>query len=270
MRARLRRMTSAARATLRPATRLRLIWSFAAGSSLTAIALAAPLAAEWVRTHPYFRVDVITVAPTERIPAGDLLRFAGLRPGMSIWNVDPSELEARLESHRWVRRATVKRELPRGLAVRIAEWQPRGVVLLDDLHYVDASGVVLGVVGPRDPIDLPFISGVEAAILADDLPYVRHTVRHALRLIEQMQAAGLSFRVSEVHIDREQGITIFPVEPRVAVAFGWRRFPEKIARLAEVMRTLRGREAQVRAVDLTYEGQAVIRVRAGASGRGSV
>jgi hypothetical protein len=78
-----------------------------------------------------------------------------------------------------------------------------------------------------------------------------------------MGRAGLPFRVSEVHIDREQGITVFPVEPQIELEVGWGRFPEKLARLREVLSGFAGREAQLRGVDLTLESQVVVRLRQG-------
>ena len=85
---------------------------------------------------------------------------------------------------------------------------------------------------------------------------------------EKMQAAGLPFRVSEVHIDREQGITVFPIEPRAALTFGWSGFGAKLTRLTRVLKDFRGRESQIREIDLTMGAEAVVRLRqSGAKGK---
>lgn len=226
-----------------------------------AAALYGPRIATAVADHPYFAVAEIVVTPTKQVRPGALLEAVDLRPGVSLWRVDPTELAARLESHPWIRRATVRREFPRRLVVDVVERKPVAILYLDQLHYVDSTGLAFVRVGEREPLDLPFVTGVEAAILADERPFARHAIRQALRVLELMQATGLPFRVSEVHIDREQGITVFPIEPRVALTFGWSGFKTKLTRLERVLQDFRGRESQIREIDLTMGAAAVVRLR---------
>ena len=98
----------------------------------------------------------------------------------------------RLERHPWIRRATVRREFPRRVMVEVAERQPAAVVLIDQLYYVDRSGTVVALVGRDDTLDLPFVTGIEAAVLAGERPFPRHAIRQALKLLQSMRAEGLS------------------------------------------------------------------------------
>jgi cell division protein FtsQ len=237
----------------------------AASAALASLALAVfvygPPLIGTIADHPYFAVTEIVVTPTRHVRAGTLLEAADLRPGISVWRVDPRALAARLEAQPWVRRASVRREFPRRLIVDLTERQPAAILFLDQLYYVDDTGVAFVRVGERDPLDLPFVTGVEAAIVADERPFARHAIRQALRLLRAMEAAGLPFRVSEVHIDREQGVTVFPIEPRVSLTFGWSGFGAKLTRLKRVLDDFRGREARLREVDLTMGMEAVVRLR---------
>jgi cell division septal protein FtsQ len=227
-----------------------------------------PIVANTVADHPYFTITEIVVTPTKHVRAGTLLESVDLRAGVSLWRVDPAALAARLEAQPWIRRAKVRREFPRRLIVDLAEREPVAILFLDQLYYVDSTGIAFVKVGDRDRLDVPFVTGVEAAILADERPFARHAIRQALRLLQQMHAAGLPFRVSEVHIDREQGITVFPIEPRVALTFGWSGFGTKLTRLTRVLQDFRGREGQIREIDLTMGTAAVVRLRQpGASGK---
>ena len=228
--------------------------------ALTAVLERAPLAA-WGRSHPYFAVTEIFVTPTTRVRPGALLEWVGLESGTNIWSVDPAELAARVAAHPWIRHASVRRELPRRLVFHVTEREPAAILLLDQLCYVDRTGMVFARLGAHDRLDVPFVTGIEAAVLGGERPYPRRAVRQALKLLELTHAAGLPFRVSEVHIERGQGITVFPVAPPVAIGFGWGRFPAKLARLAQVLGAFAGREAQIREIDLSYETQAVIRLR---------
>jgi cell division septal protein FtsQ len=225
------------------------------------IAASVPAVAAAVADHPYFSVTEIVVTPTQHVRAGALLEAADLRPGMSLWRVDPERLASALEAHPWVRRARVRREFPRRLIVDLIEREPVAILYLDQLYYVDSTGLAFVKVGDRDPLDLPFVTGIEAAIVTEDRPFARHGIRQALRLLHAMEASGLPFRVSEVHIERERGITVFPIEPRVALTFGWSGFGSKLSRLARVLRDFRGRESQIREVDLTMGTTVVVRLR---------
>jgi cell division protein FtsQ len=247
----------------------------AIGAAATSVAIVigavvqfGPVLVATVADHPYFTVTEIVVTPTKHVRAGTLLESVDLRAGVSLWRVDPTALATRLESQPWIRRARVRREFPRRLIVELAEREPAAILFLDQLYYVDKTGVAFVRVGDRDRLDVPFVTGVEAAIVADERPFARHAIRQALRLLQLMQASGLPFRVSEVHIDREQGITVFPIEPRVALTFGWSGFGTKLTRLTRVLRDFRGRESQIREIDLTMGTAAVVRLRQpGASGK---
>jgi cell division protein FtsQ len=232
----------------------------AAGVVFAAVTYGPPVAAA-IADHPYFAVAEIVVTPTRHVRAGSLLESVALRPGVSLWRVDPEALATGLEGQPWIRRARVRREFPRRLIVDLVERKPAAILYLDQLYYVDSTGVAFVRVGERDPLDLPFVTGVEAAIVADERPFARHAIRQALRVLQLMQAAGLPFRVSEVHIEREQGITVFPIEPRVALTFGWSGFKTKLTRLGRVLQDFRGREGQIREIDLTMGSSAVVRLR---------
>jgi cell division protein FtsQ len=242
----------------------RLVFATGAAASaavgLAGVAYGPELVARVV-DHPYFSVSEIVVTPTRHVRAGTLLEDVDLRAGISLWRVDPAGLTARLESHPWIRRASVRREFPRRLIVDLAEREPVAILYLDQLYYVDGSGLAFVKVGDRDPLDLPFVTGIEAAVVTNERPFARHAIRQALRLLQLMQAAGLPFRVSEVHIERERGITVFPIEPRVELTFGWSGFTTKVTRLTRVLRDFRGRESQIREIDLTMGTAAVVRLR---------
>ncbi len=256
------RARAAAFAATRTARRLAIATlGVAALGATAAVAYYGPRVAAAVADHPYFAVSEIVVTPTRHVRAGALLESVDLRPGLSLWRIDPEALAARLEAQPWIRRARVRREFPRRLVVDVAERVPVAILFLDQLYYVDSTGLAFVRVGERDPLDLPFVTGVEAAIVADERPFARHAIRRALRVLDLMRSAGLPFRVSEVHIEREQGITVFPIEPRVALTFGWSGYKTKLTRLTRVLQDFRGREGQIREIDLTMGAAAVVRLR---------
>jgi cell division septal protein FtsQ len=253
-----------ARGRFRAARSARWLRRHARGLALAAVlgalgaaaALVGPGALARVIDHPYFGIEEIVVSPTARVRPGELLSWARIRPGMSVWRIDPERLEARIAAHPWVRRTHVRRELPRRLTIEVHERRPVAVAALERLYYVDRDGVAFASLADGDVLDLPLITGLR------DVEAERpHAMREALKVLRLVEARGLSFRVSEVHIEEKQGIRVFPVEPAVALTFGWGRLKDKTERLATVLESFAGREMRIAEVDLTFAHQAVIRLK---------
>jgi cell division protein FtsQ len=150
----------------------------------------------------------------------------------------------------------VRRELPRRLVIDVVERAPMALVALDRLYYVDRRGVIFAALGDDDPLDLPLITGLDAGDAGR-----RRALREALKVLHLVEVEGLSFRVSEVHIQEEQGVRLFPVEPALALTFGWGGAREKVSRLETVLASLAGRERRIREIDLTFRDEAVVRFK---------
>ena len=80
-------------------------------------------------------------------------------------------------------------------------------------------------------------------------------MRHA----ERQPAVG---KVSELHVDRELGLTLMPIKPAMPITIGWGEYDLKLARVAEVLPFWAGREGDVRDVSCLFEDDVVVRTRA--------
>src|SRR4029450_489056 len=129
------------------------------GALWVALASAAPAAAarqvwETVRTHPYFAVRDVVIHHRGRLPAADLRTALGISVGESIWDIDAQAAEARLRARPWVRSASVRRELPDRVVVRVREYRPTAILVVGDaqpaLYYVASNGRIFASVGDTD------------------------------------------------------------------------------------------------------------------------
>src|SRR5262249_5149704 len=159
-----------------------------------------------------------------------------ITPGESIWNVEPAAAEARLRDRPWVRTASVHRELPDRVVVRVREYRPAAILVVGDarpdLFYVASNGRIFAAVGQTDGRDLPYITG----LLRGDLdgrdgfgPRAVHRALGLLRLVGR-DSGGIG-PVSEVHADRERGLTLLPVRPPIPIVLGWDALPPHLDRL---------------------------------------
>lgn len=211
-----------------------------------------------LRDHSYFSVESIEYSGHGRVTLAELQDWVGVPDHTSILDIDVGALKRRLERHPWIRRAEVERHLPRRIAVRLHERTPFAIASLGDYRHVDERGQLLAPLGPEDSRDLPIITGLAGAhgraASAIALPRIAF-------LLRRLQGAGTFGQISEVHVDPEYGVTLFPVELRLAVVLGWDDWPQKLAHAERVLDTWQGRESNLSAIDLTLPGSVIVRLK---------
>ena len=184
--------------------------------------------------------------------------MGGRQRASSIWDAAPDLVRVRLQSHPWVRRVSVQREFPNRLKIGIDERRPVAIVRLDELNYVDRSGRILGPLRDGDSRDFPLITGLEEAEPSGFTPIGVHRALRLLRLCERLNCVDA---ISEVHVDRNRGITVFPLRTAVAVVLGWGSWREKLARSARVFAAWEGQVERLAAVDVSFRDMVVVKLR---------
>ena len=224
--------------------------------------LAWPSVRDAIHQHRYFTVREVVVRGNRHLAPDAVRRLAGVEPGVGIWAVDCARAERSLEGVAWVRRARVWRELPDRVVIRVREERPAAIIALTDvapaLHYVAPRGKIFARLEPTDARDYPYLTGLKVADLAGADALGLRAIRRALSLL---RLAGRRGRVSEIHVDRERGLTLLPVDPRIPVEVGWEDYPRRLARLATVLDKLAGRQDEIIRVSLRFDDEVIVRVR---------
>ncbi len=224
-----------------------------------------PFVGDRLRRHPYFAVEEVVVRGHRRVAPDAIRRAAGIEPGTSIWDVDGAAVAARLDAEAWLRRAQVRRELPRRVVITVREERPIAILAVADgagaphLYYLAARARIFAPVRPAEPRDFPYVTGLEAGDLAGDQAFGPRAIRRALGLL---RIAARSGPVSEVHVHRTRGLTLLPVRPTVPIELGWGRFADKLARLPPVLARWKGRETEIASVSLEFDPDVIVRTRA--------
>lgn len=126
------------------------------------VAFGVLVAAGWLTTQStLLDVDHVRVAGTQHVPAGDVRRASGVRPGDAILFVDTEGAKRRVEQLPWVDEARVERHLPGELEIQVTErapalWARRSP---DSVALVDKRGRVLADT-PDPPAELPELGGL--------------------------------------------------------------------------------------------------------------
>lgn len=136
------------------------------------------------------RVEEVLVEGRQRTDSDLILARLGLALGRPILAIDPAAARAELEALPWVRSASVERQLPGTIFIRLSEreplalWQEQGVI-----RVLDHSGEVISGIEPRRFAHLPLVVGADAPPHAAGLiavmnsePELRERVTAAVRV----------------------------------------------------------------------------------------
>lgn len=226
-----------------------------AGSGVAAVTVVA----RWVHDHPYFALrslDVVGASDPARVR-----RWTGLRPGTSLWSVDPGTIEQDLLRHGRIHEVSVIRELPDRIRVLVRERQPVGLFRPDDPLFVAEDGILFAPF-PGEAIEgLPWISGLGIGDLEERPGWALEKLRRAAAVIRGWERHPGWPRISEVRPEGDGEVVVYPERIRLAVRFGEPIADDAFGRLEAVFRRWRGSETNVAAIDLTVPGQAVLRMR---------
>ncbi|HVO29336.1 MAG TPA: FtsQ-type POTRA domain-containing protein [bacterium] len=179
----------------------------------------------------------------------------------SLLFLDLADARSRVEGHPWVAKAFVKRELPDTLRVVVTEREPKLILALDRLYYLDAAGVPFKALQAGDSADLPVLTGLSRDEVLKAGASAHEAIAGALELaaaLSSPEAKGaLSIEdVSEISFDERRGYTALTVKGNEEIRFGSGDWQKKLARLKEVRAERKGEP--MRTVDLTYASRVVV------------
>ena len=154
----------------------------------------------WAGSSPRFALRNLRVSGLRRATEKELLRLAGVAPGMNLWSLDPAAVSQAMGVHPWVRSVEVTRSLPDTLLLRVEERAPVALAVLGDLYVVDADGAPFKRVSPAEALDLPLLTGLTREAAEKDPTGTAVRLREALGVADAYQRAFERPRLSEVQL----------------------------------------------------------------------
>ena len=118
-------------------------------------------ALRWAWSSPHFLVREVVFDGHRTVDLQTLMRMAGLKPGMNLFEVDLEAVRGRVEMHPMIRKANVRRQPPQGVYVQIEERLPVALLQSGDPIGVDREGVVLGRLHSKPSTCLPLLEGLD-------------------------------------------------------------------------------------------------------------
>src|SRR2546428_800072 len=109
-----------------------------------------------------FMIRTVDLTETRRVSREQVLSLLDLPTDRGLLRADPTVLQRTLETHPWIRRASVRRMFPKTLAVDVQEREPVAVLRTGGRDFlVDYEGVLLAERPAQDDETLPVLKGVD-------------------------------------------------------------------------------------------------------------
>lgn len=213
----------------------------------------------------------VEVSGTRYVSHDEIASVFSADMGRSVIRVPLEQRLASIEKIPWVRRAAVERVLPNRLNVAIVERAPVAFLSTNaGLKLIDADGVILD--RPQGAhFNLPVVGGLNAATPAAERARRLGMFSEFLEGIETV-LPGADAGVSEANLSNPDdvqatlaGLAVLARQGPVAVHFGDADFAYRFRLFLGNFADWRAAAGNVEAVDLRYDGQALVTPVAGFS-----
>ncbi len=203
-------------------------------------------------------VQQISIMGLKTLQREDILSELSLTPETSLFDIEPDVMMANLETHPWIRTASLQRVFPHTLAIRIVEREPAAILQSSKTRYLlDDQAQILSLVEETQHADLPILRGVSSTF-----PTVRDPARQQ-QIRDGIQVGHLLARAFDEVPTVNVGTASMIVASIKALRFQfgdsieaqWQRFQTLSPSIQEQMT----REATE--VDLRYAGKVILRKR---------
>ncbi len=209
---------------------------------------------------PEFTLKEVRVEGCKRIDPESIWKLCELRRGMNLVSLNAGKVSEDLEKHPPVRSATVVKQFPHTLLIRIQERSPALLVKFKgELCYMDAQGVVFSEVHPGEPLDLPVVTGLEGYRWSKGLRQEGRVIQTCLDLLGELNRSETLGPLSEIHVHPSEGLRFFLEAYPVPIRIGWEGFHDRRVRLEKVLPFLLGQGHELASVDLRFARRVTVK-----------
>jgi cell division septal protein FtsQ len=243
----------------RPARRRRLgqlVWRIVRIAGPLAVAV---VAAGWfgqvLLASRLLAIDRIVVHGTTRLSTGEVeVLLDGIR-GRNLLRVDLDEYRMRVLDSPWVADATLWRQLPSTIEIKVVERVPMAIARLGDhLFLVDRAGVIVDEFGPHHrEFDLPIVDGMLTAPGRAAATGSTERVSVTARFLDELGTApDLRRRLSQVDVSDARDVRVLLDDDPAWLHLGNAAFVDRLRSYVGLAAALQERFVAIDYVDLRF------------------
>lgn len=234
------------------------------GFSGALVVTAGALAGQLLLDSGYFRIETLRVVNNSRVAREEIIAQSDIQTGASIFSLDLPMIGGKIEENPWIASASVTRIFPREVVIEVRERNPRAIVNLGYLYYIDDDGEVFKPLSLSDSLDYPVITGIGRDEMLSQGDGVRHRLRKAVGLIKTLEKRRYFNLedVSELHSDESAGVTLFTYRGGIPVYMGQDHFADKLDRLEKIYKEIEPSLRALKYIDLNVSDRVIVKVNA--------
>ena len=207
-----------------------------------------------------FRVASVRVEGEHRVSRQEIVALSEIKPGISIFHLKLEHIGRQIEENPWIGSAEVERVFPDQVVIRVRERQPRAIINLGYLYYVDGKGTIFKLLGAKDSLNYPVLTGIDRRFLIAHPNQARDQIHDALSVIADLRGQR-RFNlqdVSELHFDAAEGLELFTCVGGIPIRLGFGGYGAKLARLERIYHQLAPRLPLLRYIDLNVDNRVIV------------
>jgi cell division protein FtsQ len=209
----------------------------------------------------FLKLEKIEVSRLKRLKREEIVALSGVKPGDAMLHINLRMVAEQIRKNPWVAKVRVNRYFPHTLSIEASEWEPAAIVNVGCLYYLDGKGEIFKPLARGDSLDFQVITGITEEDLARDPAGCKGMLRTALGISDLLKAGSVikPQDISEIHVDKGYGFTLFTAQGGVPIKLGNDGFAEKLARLTRIYKDLSTQMQTVEYVDLNYSDKIVVK-----------
>ncbi|GBE31463.1 MAG TPA: FtsQ-type POTRA domain-containing protein [Nitrospirae bacterium] len=201
----------------------------------------------------FFPVRNIKVIGNRHLSDREVSRIARLKKGVSIFMVHSKLIVKRLERSPWIKRVSLRKEMPDSIIIKIRESVPSALLKKGRAYYLLRSDGTILEKQNGDEKFLPVIKGNSGN---------KRAIREAVKLARVLREYGMDTNVySEISISDLEDMTLQYGDTTIKVGYG--DYETKLLRYMELRDEIARRGIPVSYIDLRYARRVIVRASKG-------
>jgi cell division septal protein FtsQ len=198
-----------------------------------------------------FSVNKIIVSGNYHLDRDDIVSSTNVKKGDQLLNIRLRDVDKRLRGNPWIKRVSLKKQLPGTFLISIEEADPMALLRIKKkLFLVDSDGGILERIKEDSMLFLPVLHEIN--------PKNRKGISEALKLVEVLMKRNVFAERETVEIGLESyGLTMNIDGEFIKVGYG--RYAEKYNRWTELEPEIRKKTMPIKYVDLRFKDSVIVK-----------
>ncbi|NOZ63134.1 MAG: FtsQ-type POTRA domain-containing protein [Calditrichaeota bacterium] len=218
-----------------------------------------------LRSNGAFRLRAVQIEGNHYVTREDIARLVDFDFSKDLYQIDVDSIKRGLARHPLVRSVSVSRSYPSVLKIKIYEYQLVAGVAGSDIVAASESKKLIFDYPPEALYDLPIITGIHFKRDASGkrTPENSDLLKYCISVLATIRDRDPIFYsdISDLHYDREAGISLFLKNSNLPVIIGKGKIAAKLNAFSALYhQKLRRRlPKDVLAIDARFQGQVIIK-----------